>query len=479
MGKYVQDFRYDVFLSYAHVDDQPLEDDKPGWVTTFSNHLKKLLAQRLGRADAFDLWMDHDLKHSGGVTPQIMDILNETAILLVVLSPGYTASTWCQRERKKFLGIAANQFGSRIIVVEREKEYESQSEELIPDKKKFEFWMVDETGRSRILGPPARQEQLYWDRVDDVSMELAHALREIRGSQENLEHVASVEETALPVSEKPTVYLAQVTDDLEPQRYSVQRYLEQFDIEVLPKAHYSLDSGTFRESAERDLSRSSLFVQLLGASAGKKPPDLPEGFNQLQFDLAQSATIPVWQWRRPDLPLDDILDPDHLDLVDSPTVRAEGLEDIKKEIVRFVTTPQESEAASPDAIKIFICADPGDRPIAEELSIVLGRSGAECSLPTQSSDPGDYRKDLEQNLNSCDGMIIVYGDAPSTWVEHQLRQCRRARLMRDSRLAWAVYQAHPLPKDPLSGGFRDLAMFTDTGDYDEAALKEFLKGLSE
>ncbi len=441
--------------------------------------MKKLLAQRLGRADAFDLWMDHDLKHIDGVTPQIMEILNDTAILLVVLSPGYAASTWCQRERKKFLGNAASEFGSRVIVVERQREFGDSSEELVPDKKKFEFWMVDETGRSRIPGPPARQEQLYWDRVDDVSMKLADALKAMRVAHENIEHVASVESPAISGTTKPTVYLAQVTDDLEPQRYAVQRYLEQFDIEVLPKAHYSMDSQTFRDSAIRDLGKCQLFVQLLGATAGKKPPDLPGGYNQLQFDLAQQTTVPVWQWRRPDLDLDDILDPDHLDLVDSPTVRAEGLEDLKKEIVRFVSKPELTEAVSQDATKVFICADPGDRTIAEELSTVLSGLGAECTLPTVSNDPGDCRKDLEQNLSSCDGLIIVYGEAPSTWVQHQLRQCRRARLMRDTRLEWAIYQASPFPKDGLPGGFRDLKIINGEDGYDEDALKDFLGGFGQ
>lgn len=90
---FVPHHKHDVFVSYAHVDDQPLPGAEDGWVTTLVKGLKTRLAQRLGRSDAYSPWIDHELSGHVRITPQTLDTLRETAMLLVILSPGYVACT--------------------------------------------------------------------------------------------------------------------------------------------------------------------------------------------------------------------------------------------------------------------------------------------------------------------------------------------------------------------------------------------------
>ena len=70
----VLNFKHDVFLSYARVDDAPVpvgaEDE--GWVTYFVKCLKWRLNQLCGRRDVFQLWMDHDLSRHVDLHPQIL-----------------------------------------------------------------------------------------------------------------------------------------------------------------------------------------------------------------------------------------------------------------------------------------------------------------------------------------------------------------------------------------------------------------------
>lgn len=89
---FVPHCEHDIFISYAHVDDEPALGAAEGWVTTLVKGLRTLLAQKLGRSDAYSLWMDHQLPRNVQITPQIMDILQKTATLVVILSPGYVAS---------------------------------------------------------------------------------------------------------------------------------------------------------------------------------------------------------------------------------------------------------------------------------------------------------------------------------------------------------------------------------------------------
>src|SRR6266581_2806584 len=113
--------RHDIFVSYAHVDDQVVPGATKGWVTALIDGLKVNLAQTIGRADAFSLWMDVALAGNKPLTPEIVENLRNSAVLLLVLSPGYLASTWCIREKNAFLDTVRTwpNAGSRAFVVER------------------------------------------------------------------------------------------------------------------------------------------------------------------------------------------------------------------------------------------------------------------------------------------------------------------------------------------------------------------------
>src|SRR5512135_1378195 len=100
---YVPNYEYDIFVSYAHVDDEPYPGVDAGWVSTLIKCIKTKLSQRLGRSDAYSLFMDHQLARHVKLTPQLMDALHRSAILIVILSPCYVASDWCNREKNTFL----------------------------------------------------------------------------------------------------------------------------------------------------------------------------------------------------------------------------------------------------------------------------------------------------------------------------------------------------------------------------------------
>jgi hypothetical protein len=78
--------KYDVFVSYAHVDDSPLPGCTP-WVTTLVECIKNRLGQKLGRDDAYSLWMDHELSGHTPIGHQLIDILRQTATLILVHRP--------------------------------------------------------------------------------------------------------------------------------------------------------------------------------------------------------------------------------------------------------------------------------------------------------------------------------------------------------------------------------------------------------
>jgi TIR domain len=227
---YVPQYEYDIFVSYAHVDDDPLPGANEGWVSTLVRSLKTRLAQKLGRSDAYSLWMDHELSGSEPVTSQIAGKLQGAATLVVVLSPGYVASAWCQRERDAFRSVVREHGSGRVFVVERDKVDDTDRPEEFKELKGFRFWVRDRAGKARILGTPRPNpdnptDQEYYNQIDDLSQEITAVLRRLTANA--WPGLAEVPAPTACRPFQPTVYLAQVTDDLEVERNNIKRYLDQ------------------------------------------------------------------------------------------------------------------------------------------------------------------------------------------------------------------------------------------------------------
>ena len=93
---------YDIFVSYAHADDEIPAGARNGWVTTLVEELNKVLRRKLGGSGA-RIWMDHQLAANANVLNTLLATLRSSRTLLLVMSPGYHQSVWCQRELGNFL----------------------------------------------------------------------------------------------------------------------------------------------------------------------------------------------------------------------------------------------------------------------------------------------------------------------------------------------------------------------------------------
>ena len=106
---YVPGFDQDIFISYAQVDNEPLNfnDREVRWVSHLKEQLQKRVDQKLGRKGASKIWMDlDDLAGNESVTPAIDSAIHKTAALVVVLSDGYLRSMWCQQEIRTFVELS-------------------------------------------------------------------------------------------------------------------------------------------------------------------------------------------------------------------------------------------------------------------------------------------------------------------------------------------------------------------------------------
>ena len=141
------------------------------------------------------------------------------------------------------------------------------------------FEQANNDAPARTLGTPLAndpEKRLYFQRLDDLSRELATKLLEMKQASE-----------PQPPDNSPVVYLAEATPDLDDLRDNIRRYLNQANIRVLPETYYDRTPNAFRTATEADLDHSLVFVQLLGLHVWPKTPDLPKGYEGLQLDVAE------------------------------------------------------------------------------------------------------------------------------------------------------------------------------------------------
>jgi hypothetical protein len=411
--------------------------------------------------------MDHELRGGQPITPHILEKLRRSAMLFVVLSPGYIASSWCRRELDTFAGLIADGQARHVFVVELDPVDKAELPSALADLKRSRFWIADRnSGSPRIIGMPVPDLE-YYRAVDDFVREVVTDLKQLKRAE-------------LPPTRNGTVFLAEATDDLDAQRDNVKRYLDQAGIAVHPKNGCSLEPKAFRQAVTEGLAEADLFVQLLSDIPGKRPPDLPEGYAKCQLQLALSVGKPVLQWRNPALNMSRVPDDAQRTLLDAATVRAEGIEDFKREIRRHLEDRRNAPPPVPvstDAF-VFVDMDSTDRPLAEQLCDILGRYNAGYSLPTEDQDPRQFRKDLRDKLLSCNALILIYGATTRGWVDGHLKELQKMMTLRRAPLrGLAIVEGPPDPKDRLSIRLPNMKVINCRGGVKEAEVRRFLETL--
>src|SRR5260370_32585736 len=112
-------YDYDIFISYAHVDNEPIHPAQQGWVDALIRLLHTDLTMKFGRREAFSIWFDEQqLRGNHEINGHISEQVRRSAVFLAVLSPGYVASQACLRElQTDLLGSLRNAQGISVVTI--------------------------------------------------------------------------------------------------------------------------------------------------------------------------------------------------------------------------------------------------------------------------------------------------------------------------------------------------------------------------
>jgi TIR domain len=109
-------FEYDLFVSYAHLDNVPWVPGGDGWVTTFVRTLESRLK---ARNRDFRIWSDPQLRTADDYNLAIGQAIAKSAVFLTILSPAYNDSPYCKKELDAFRSQSNPAFGLTIGTLSR------------------------------------------------------------------------------------------------------------------------------------------------------------------------------------------------------------------------------------------------------------------------------------------------------------------------------------------------------------------------
>lgn len=470
---FVKRFEHDIFLSYAHVDNEKVFG-KEGWVSTLVTNLCLLVNRKLRRKDSVSIWWDKTNLHGNDeITPEIHEKVQNSATILLVMSPGYLGSQWCIQELELFFEKLPDGSGKRIFVVDLQPpDKDQETTEELADILGYRFWYFDKDNnrvRALEIDAPEPHKTNYIRRVEDLASDISHRLKTM-----------AKETPSASEEPKATVYLAEVTDDLDLRRDQVRRYMEDDQIRALPTRRY-LEGQTFHKALVEDLKQCTLFVQLLGEFPGKTPPEILQGYTRLQLKEAKALNLPILQWRDPTLVVEEVASKDQRELLESETVYAESLESFKQRVVQTTSrpTPPTSSPSVQSAPFVFINAEGCDRNLAEDIRDQVDDRLTKF-LPNSEGKAAEIRRDLEDKLRECDALIVVYGEAPLTWVDKQLLYYRRIIPERNRKLRiLGICDGPPEVKQEVSTRMPGLEILPFRMGLDKQRLNSFLTPLLE
>lgn len=485
-------FERDVFISYAHIDNEPFTPEQKGWVTLFHSVLGTILSQQLGKAAT--IWRDERLQGNDDFPAEISDQFPKTAVLISVLTPRYLKSDWCTKEIQLFCRAAETTGGlfvknkGRVFKVMKTPITRSDIEQALPPEIGktigYEFFVQKDDQATMELDPAYGEEyrQAFFLKVRRLAGDIAELLGDVGA-------VAGRETAPGEDLVKPKIFLAECGTSRKDDREKVLGDLKSHGYVVLPEEDLPDDETHYVAEVERLLAQCGLSIHLVGSSYGTVPDgDSQKSVVVLQNEVAARLSRERGLSRVISLPegtrsanaaqqafIDELLKSSEMqfgaDLITGDLQALMGTIHAGLKKRETPTPPRGSPVDQRSAITVHVLYDEKDGKDVVPLLRFLRDKGCEISRPIfTGEDAGKVREANQALLMGCDAVVLFYGAGDQTWKYYQQTELKKMRGLRGDRPLRAefTYIAAPHTAD------KDLLVSLAEGN-----LVDALEGLSE
>jgi len=481
----------DLFISYAHIDNQPLKEDLSGWISRFHASLEALLSMRMG--SRVNIWRDDKLQGNDQFAEEITDQFDSTAALISVVSPRYLNSEWCAREVKAFCDSAKDSGGlvlkrkARIFKVikspiETEKLLPSIMQELLG----YEFYKIED-------GIPVEMDEVYGEQyghdfnrtLNKLAFEIAVFLNDIKNE---------VGDTPLePQSTNPVVYLAECSFDMKQYREVLGSELRRLGYTVLPDKQLPRTESKYALEVDDLLKQCQLSIHLVGGMYGVVPngPN-DKSTSKLQNEVAvshcDSNALKRVIWIPDGIESEQMRQQNFIESLQTDPVAQRGAEVIvgSFEDLRTATEAaislleqqlhaklngqvEPKNEATGERLLYLLCTDK-DRKQTVPIRQYFRNKGLAVSLPAFKGDAAEVRAINQHLMATADIVVVYYGAGDEAWkrsVDTEIRKLR-GYTSTEKKVSYFTYLAMPSTCDK-----------EDLIDMDEAGLINAIDGTNE
>ena len=433
-------FEKDLFISYSHIDNQPLTPEQQGWITRFHASLQALLSMRMGGKAR--IWRDDKLQGNDVFGKEILDQFPQTAVLVSVLSPRYLNSEWCNKEVAEFCksaeengGVVVNNKSRIFKVLKTPVDTQEPLPEVVRAVLGYEFFTIQD-------GAPLELDSAYGEKfgqdynrkVGQLAWDVSQLLKTL--ATRNGENGHDEKGPA-----KPTVYLAACSYDRDKAREILEGELKRHGYTVLPDQQLPRDEDEYVAAVERLLKRCKLSIHIVGESYG----GVPNGPSQksevmLQNELAAKQSKSDQLKRVIWLPEGTrSVQPQQQAFIDALHQNAEAqigadlitadIEGLKTSIHAILTKLERPEpqlpAASNQTKLIYLVCNEKDRKATVPLRKFCRGLGFEVAIPAFEGDATVVREAHQQLLTNADVVIVFYGAGDEAWkrtIDNELKK---------------------------------------------------------
>jgi hypothetical protein len=446
---YVPGFANDIFISFSHADNSR------AWVKEFQEQLYNRLIQ-IGAE--VTIWRDSKLRGTDIFSDEIFTQLQQSALLISIVSPSGIRSRWCEDERQAFERFAALnggfRFGNSLRAIKVVKTpLDGDKHRALFGVLGSEFYKHDP--QTEHFGEFDQSDAEFHKILDYLAQDIKSVLDAFRRRLLELE----------PADKKKTVYVAAATPDLKRSRDAIVQQLEVWGYAVTPQdSQPARRYEIFQEVAKAELAASNFSIHLVS----DQPLPIADGGQDSiteQYELAQRLLKDRIVWVEPGRQLYSQFDQAIKDgLQQGVEILQNSTIEVLKDVIgdKLKQRPRQPAASRKNEAKpeLYLICDRPDHPSAESQSgqrsltvkEYLDENGLVVMPPPYSEmEWNNLEEEHRAQLQLSNAVLLYWGEASENWFRKTRRiiveeKNRRQRTSSAGTLTEAFYFSSPAVK---------------------------------
>ena len=426
--------KYDLFISYARVDNLCTSAEETGWVEQFIRDLNICLSKRIGRMNVLTcFWDNSDLAGNQPVNASIEQAMGSSAVILCLVSEGFLhPDCYCSKELAWFeqkaaaspAGIAPGNNSRFFPILLKDISYQQWPEQL---RGKVGFPMHTEPVKGKVCQPLDNTSEEYRDRQLVLADKIFETLNSIN-------HAGSTSGAATG-TQRTGVFLAHVADsqDLAYVRDTLKQGLQTGGYNAVTPGPLTgpFYAQIYAGQVKKQLAQTVLSIHLFD----KRPGDLVDEDTGItlprqQFETAKKMQQPAYIWVPGELDISRVRDPEQREFLEqiekgqfkewdydfSRCFEDEVTAEVLKKLEKY---QQQSAAAAEDTRQkpsIFLNYHFKDTRPASKLIDILGEKQCELLMFQEIDNPALDDEGFKQRLGMSDVLLLYYRNVVRDWV---------------------------------------------------------------